>query len=225
MLAVYGCLFVHTLTTVTAALPATLDKAVAREANLTRAAVAAQITPVVAKLDGQVTSLQTNLFARVDKIELDANHQLADLQTNAVTQIDDTRAALVKEVQDTRTPLLALLPPATVALTNVGTLAGNGAALAKDAQDSLDDSYWDVKGLLASTTVATQAVLTMETVRTESPVLLGHVSGISADFHDATTALDKKYFNPPPMNKKQKVLHFFSNFESLLIAALRGGAI
>jgi hypothetical protein len=225
-LIVMACLFVHTLTTVTAALPGTLDKAVAREANLTRAAVAAQITPVVTKLDGQVSSLQTNLFARVDKIEGDANTQLTDIRTAAVTQIADTRKELVGQLTNVTVPagdVLAgaktLLPAAQVTITNAGNLI-------KDGQDSLDDVYPDARNLVQSAEMAaTQTAYTMETVRTQAPILIGHVSGIAGDFHDATHKLDVKYFNPPPMNKKQKVLHFFSNFEALLIAALRGGAI
>jgi hypothetical protein len=98
-------------------LPGTLDTAIIREATLTRQAVAAQITPVVAKRDTQVTNLRTDLFTRVDKIESDANQQLTD-----------TRAALVKEVQDTRAPPLALIPPAQTVLTNAG-------ALTEDAED------------------------------------------------------------------------------------------
>lgn len=213
------CLLLDGLTRTIEQLPTTMDLAIVREAQLTRAALSTQITPVVDKVDKQVTALRTDLFARVDKIEGDANSQLANLQTNAGAQITDTRTALVKEVQDTRTPLLALVPPAQAMLVNAG-------ALTKDAQDSLDDSYLDINNLIQSAGMAaTQTAYTMETVRAQAPVLIGHVSGISADFHDATTALDKKYFNPPPKNKKQKVLSFFSNFEALLIAALRGGAI
>jgi hypothetical protein len=52
-----------------------------------------------------------------------------------------------------------------------------------------------------------------------------HVSGIAGDFHSATHNLDIKYFHPPPMTRKQKAAAFFSNFEALAIAALRGGAI
>jgi hypothetical protein len=226
-LAVYGCIFVHTLTKVTAALPAAVDKAVTREAALTRAAIEAQLTPAVAKVDGQLTTLQTNLFARVDKIEGDANTQLTDIRTAAVTQISDTRKELVGQLNNVTVPAGAalvqvnqdLLPATKVTITSAGNLL-------KDGQDSLDDSYQDINHLIQSAEVAaTQTAYTMETVRKEAPVLIGHVSGIAGDFHDATHNLDIKYFHPPPMNKKQKVVAFFSNFESLLIAALRGGVI
>jgi hypothetical protein len=65
-----------------------LDKAVAREANLTRAAVAAQITPASPSRMAQISSLQSNPFSRVDKIECDANMHLEALQTNTVDQIE-----------------------------------------------------------------------------------------------------------------------------------------
>lgn len=98
--------------------------------------------------------------------------------------------------------------------------------LALELDGSLDDSYWDGKALLSSATVAaTQAALTMETVRATAPVFAEHVTGIATDFHSATTALDKKFFNPAPKNKKQKVLGFFSTLQTILIAALRGGAL
>src|ERR1039458_4044148 len=103
-LGVYACLFVHTLTVTTAALPAAVDKAIAREANLTRAALSTQITPVVDKVDSQLTALQTNLFARVDKIEGDANTQLTDIRTAAVGQIADTRKELVSQLNNVTVP-------------------------------------------------------------------------------------------------------------------------
>jgi Skp family chaperone for outer membrane proteins len=224
-LAVYSCLFVFTLTKVAAGLPAVVDKAVAREAEATRQATSDQITAIAGKVDGQLTTLQTNLFARVDKIEGDANTQLTDIRTAAVTQIADTRTALVGQLNNVTVPAAAalnqvnkdLLPATKTTITNAGNLL-------KDGQDSLDDSYWDIKGLLSSATVAaTQAAQTMETVNKQTPILMGHVSGIAGDFHDATHNLDIKYFHPPPMTKKQKVAAFFSNFETILIAALRGG--
>jgi F0F1-type ATP synthase membrane subunit b/b' len=223
-LAVMACMFVHTLTTVTAALPAAVDKAVAREANLTRKALTDELTPAVAKVDKQLADLQTNLFTRVDKIAGDANTQLTDIRTAAVTQIADTRKELVGQLTNITAPagdMIAeakgLLPATKVTITNAGNLL-------KDGQDSLDDVYPDLNNLVQSAGVAaTQMGYTMETVRTQAPVLIGHVSGIAGDFHDATHSLDIKYFHPPPMTKKQKVAAFFSNFETILIAALRGG--
>jgi hypothetical protein len=223
-LAVYSCLFVFTLTKVAAGLPAVVDKAVAREAEATRKATSDQITAIAGKVDGQLTTLQTNLFARVDKIEGDADTQLTDIRTAAVTQISDTRTALVGQLTNITAPagdMIAeakgLLPATKVTITNAGNLL-------KDGQDSLDDVYPDLNNLVQSAGVAaTQMGYTMETVRTQAPVLIGHVSGIAGDFHDATHSLDIKYFHPPPMTKKQKVAAFFSNFETILIAALRGG--
>jgi hypothetical protein len=225
-LAVYGCLFVRTLTTVTAELPATADKAIARESEATRKACADQMIAAVAKLDAQITALQTRLFTRVDKIEGDANQQLVDLQTSTVAQVAETRKELVGQLNNVTVPagdVLAdakgLLPATKATITNAGNLI-------KDGQDSLDDSYDDIRSLIQSAeTAATQTAYTMETVRKESPVLLGHVSGIAGDFHDATTSLDQKYFHPKPMTKGQKVKTFFSNLNTLLIAALRGGAL
>ena len=225
-LAVYACLFVHTLTVTTAALPAAVDKAISREANLTRAALSTQITPVVDKVDSQLTALQTNLFARVDKIEGDANTQLTDLRTAAVGQIADTRKELVSQLNNVTVPAGDVLASAKTLLPATQVTIANAGNLIKDGQHSLDDSYWDIKGLLGSATVAaTQAAQTMETINKQTPILIGHVSGIAGDFHDATHNLDIKYFHPPPQTKKQKVVSFFSNLQSILIAALRGGVI
>ena len=102
----------------------------------------------------------------------------------------------------------------------------NTAALTKDVQDSVDDSYFDAKALLESATVATtQAAQTMETINKNAPVLTRSVTQISSNFAEATHSLDQRFFHAPPMNRKQKVASFFSNFESILIAALRGGVI
>ena len=100
----------------------------------------------------------------------------------------------------------------------------NTAAAVKDLQESWDDSYNDVRALLGSATVAaTQTAQTLEVIRKTAPGTAKDVAGIAADFHDATTNLDMKFFHPPKRTRKQKIVAFFVSFEALLIAALRGG--
>jgi hypothetical protein len=132
----------------------------------------------------------------------------------------DTALALV----DSRTGQ-ALATLAGIRTDLQPTLA-NSAALFKDAQDSWDDSYDDVRSLLDSTEVATtQAAQTLQVIREKTPKFTEDVTGITADFHDATHNLDVKYFHPPPRTKKQKIAAFFENFEAIFIAALRGGVL
>ena len=109
--AAFLCLFLDTLTRVTAQLPITINQAIAREATLTRASVESQITPVAAKLDSQVTNLQDNLFARADKIEVDANDQLTGIRVDAVE--------LANQIALVRDPVLELLPPVKNTLDKV----------------------------------------------------------------------------------------------------------
>jgi hypothetical protein len=78
----------------------------------------------------------------------------------------------------------------------------NAAALIKDGQDSLDDSYWDVKALIGSATVATtQTAQTMQSVRVAVPGFLAtgqqfaeqfrltsiQFTGIATDAHTFTS--------------------------------------
>ena len=222
VLTAFTALFLDGLTRTAQQLPTTVDLAVAREAQLTRTFLDIKIDTVAGKLDKQVTGLRTDLFARVDKIEGDANLQLINLQANAVTQIADTRTALVKEVQDTRTPLLALLPPIQNTLDKVSYTSD----LMLDCENNVDCFANRSQGTLkAVEKMAAAGEVTMKVIAETAPVFTGNVNGVTADFHDATHSLDQKYFHPPPRNRKQKVFGFFSNFEALLIAALRGGAI
>jgi len=164
--------------------------------------------PVLAEVDKQTTGIRrdiTNLLYSTDRRigdalgRYDATLHLVDARTGEALR---TAAGIRQDLQP--------------------TLAAS-AALVKDAQDSWDDSYDDVRGLLQSGEVAaTQTAQTMETVRKEAPQFAGNVNAIAADFHDATHSLDMKFFHPPPRTRKQKVDDFFKGLlPALLLIAER----
>jgi hypothetical protein len=99
MLAYNLCLFVETLTRTAADMPVMVDKAIAREGMLTRAAASQQIASAAGKVDHQITALRQDLFTRVDTIETDTFHQVDQLRVDANQQISDTRVAVLAEVE------------------------------------------------------------------------------------------------------------------------------
>jgi BMFP domain-containing protein YqiC len=87
-LTAFVCLFVETLTRVTAEMPIVADKAIAREGMLTRAAA-----------EKQIRSLRNDLFARVDMIQAKTFDELDQIRIDANQQIDATRTAAVNEIR------------------------------------------------------------------------------------------------------------------------------
>jgi len=188
-----------------AVLPATIDAAIVREAEATRAVLTNQTTAIAKMADSQITATRSDLLARVDGLQAAADKQITDTRRELVGQVVDTRRALIAEADK-------LIVPATAAV--------------QDAKDSFDENYPDLKALGGSALVATtQTAQTLETVNKEAPVLTRSVTQISADFADATHNLDVKYFHPGPRTRKQKILGVLSNLQTILIAALRGGAL
>jgi hypothetical protein len=224
VLAVSGCLCSLILTT------RKVEASIPIEIQATRAALIDQVTrvriEVLAEIDTQATALRHDTTAQLNVIRKDALVEIRNTRSMADLQLTGTRSDLKKSIA-------AIVAPVEGLRADLKPVLMNAAALTKDAQDSWDDSYDDVRSLLGSAEVATtQTAQTMQTVNAIAPKFLAaaqetnqHFAGITADVHDATHSLDTKYFHPPPQTRKQKVLGFFSNFEALLIAALRGGVI
>ena len=120
----------------------------------------------IGKMDAQITALRGELMARVDKIE-----SLADTRSGETL-------AIAAGIQADLRPVLT-----------------NAAAITKDAQDSLDDLYPDIKGSTESATVAiTSIAQASEAMRDAAPKVAqsvvgisASVNGIAADVHAATT--------------------------------------
>jgi hypothetical protein len=193
---------------------------------------------LLATINSQATAARLDTLALIDRqasgIRRESTVQLNALRTQSLARIDALAATADRQITSTRADLEVtilrslntLVAPINGIRTDLQPVLQNAAALTKDAQDSWDDSYDDVRGLLESSTVAaTQVAQTAETVRAAAPQLATDVTGIASDFHDATHNLDIRFFHPPAMTKKQKVAAFFGNFEALAIAALRGGVL
>ena len=161
-------------------------------------------TATVAAIPGEIQATRTALVAEVDKqasgIRRDASGQVAALRTETLARMDTLSAMLDKRtgealqiadvrlrgVQGTLDGMRGDLSPV---LLNAATLEANYAALGKDARDSLDDLYPDIKASTESATVAiTSAAHASEAVRDAAPkvaasvVAVGKSSvGIAAD--------------------------------------------
>lgn len=88
--------------------------------------------------------------------------QVADAQLTATLSRVDTALGTVEAMRRDLKP----------AIDGATALEAQSTALVKDAQDSLDDSYWDAKALLESATDATTSVAqASEAVRDAAPKL------------------------------------------------------
>lgn len=125
VLVAFMCIWMEMFIRVTAEMPIVLDKAIAREGLLTRAAAERQIQDVSGKMDKQVTALRTDLFARVDSLEDKTFDEIDQIRRDANQQLADTRTAAAAEIAKVSTPAgaaitqaQALLPPAQHILAN-----------------------------------------------------------------------------------------------------------
>jgi hypothetical protein len=135
VLATYLCLFIETLTRTTAELPIVIDKAIAREGILTRAAAERQIEGLSGKVAMQITSLRRDLFTRVDSLQARTFTELVAIRRDANQQIADTRTALVTELAKVSTPAGATIEQAQGLIIP----AQNILARASDTSDILLD--------------------------------------------------------------------------------------
>jgi hypothetical protein len=147
-----------------------------RAATVTTAAVPQEIADTRAALTAQVAALRIDALAEIDKqanglrAELHGDVRLVDRQLSAITgQLDKRTGDMLTRV-DTALGMVDLrtgqaLTTVAGIRTDLAPALANAAALVKDAQDSWDDSYDDVRGLLDSSEVAvTQAAQTMQTI-------------------------------------------------------------
>lgn len=211
-----------------------VPRALAEQGAQTRAflgeLVVKQVMPPVSRMVGTVDALPGMARQLIDRhatrIENKLDAQLSGMRCDAV-QVANAANARVGEalaVLDGRAKdALSLVSGVRADLQPV---LSNSAALVKDAQDSLDDSYDDLRGLVQSGEVATtQVAQTMQTVNAHVGPVTDAVTGVAQDVHDATRNLDVKYFHPPKLTFWGKVKQVVSDLEALLLAALRGGVL
>ena len=172
-LALSAALALRAVTTVTQALPAQLGREVAETRGELLAEVDRQATGIRGDAATQLNALRAQTLARVDAMQALLNKRSGEALVMA-----DARLSGAQESLD------GVLNGVPTVLANAATLEANYGALAKDAQDGLDDSYWDLKATIESANVAATSVAqTAETVRTAAPQIAASVEGIgkSAD--------------------------------------------
>jgi hypothetical protein len=168
--------------------PANLQAAI----NAVPSQVVAQILPTVSDAvsagDKRIGEALADANARLDQAISAADSRLGQGLATADTRLGEVTGTADKLRGDLNAELISL--NSTVAAT-----AAPVQSLTKDAQDSWDDLYDDVKGTVASATVAVTSVAqASEAVRDAAPAAVKgivdiekHVGGITADIHTATT--------------------------------------
>lgn len=185
-------------------------------------ALAADVEMELHGLTGAVEATASNVNQQATGMRADALAVVREFRTTADQRIGDAlvRYDATLHLVDTRSA--AVVDTAAGLRSDLAPVLQNAAAAVKDGQDSWDDSYYDVRGLLESTTVATtQAAETLEVIRAKAPAFTSDVDGIASDVHDATHNLDVRFFHPPPKTSKQKVRDALREFLPFLLFALK----
>jgi hypothetical protein len=169
-----------------------LPGVVSAEVQATRSALIAQVAAARGDLTGQIEAARKDVLAK-------AQMELANLRAGVLSEVAQIRTTADRRVGDS-------LARVDTALGNVEELCGdlkpvlaNGAtleqhadALTGDAKDSLDDLYFDLKGSVASATVAATSVSQMSLdVRAALPKAINTWQGIGANVDGITTNISR----------------------------------
>lgn len=190
VLAVAGCLCALILT-----VRDTVGK-VPGEIQATRAALVEQVQSLridaIQEIDQQASGIRLDVMAELTGIRKDATGQIDALRGETFTNLHQiaaiSMAGLQVSVEKAVAPIEGIRGDLKPVLTNA-------AALTKDAQDSWDDLYADVKGTVGSATVAvTSAAQASEAIRDAAPQVAHSViqigksaDGIASDAHAFTS--------------------------------------
>ena len=157
------------------------------------------VRATVAAVPGEIAVTRSRLIEQVRALRLDAAQQIT-----AAVDVADQRLASIQTDASARTSEALGIVRTTAA--GVGPVLTNAASLTKDAQDSLDDLYPDIRGTVESGAVAVTSVAqASEAIRDAAPQLAASVVGIgksvdgmAADGHQLTQDIVK------PQTKWQK---------------------
>lgn len=196
----------------------------------------AELQSAVEKIPGQIVGQVTPLIDRhAERIEEKAQAEIRhgmDGALSAVAELGATADARVQSIQEQAdlaiNDLMTVTEKQLVGFrADLKPTLDNAAALVKDARDSWDDSYYDVKAMVESATVFTTSGARMaDDARAALPKFLtlgeemgAHFAGIAANVdgvtHDAHT-LTSKF--TAPKTKKQKA---WSVVETVLLTGGR----
>ena len=216
VLAVAGCLCALLLT-----IRATVA-AVPGEIQATREALSKQVQALtiaaLGEIDSQASGIRQDARIMILRATKDANSQISIMTDDANRQLTGLTLKLEDAVNKADGQITGIRAEISPVLANIAVLTVNAASLTKDAQDSLDDLYPDMRGLVESATVATtQAAQTAEVVRAAAPQFLAtaqesnkQFAGIATDVHTFTTKFTA------PVSLKTKI---WDGFKSMALIA------
>jgi hypothetical protein len=186
--AVQAILLLHAATQASRALPG----AVSGELQATRSALVAQVAAARGDLSGQIEAARKDLLARTEREVADLRTgvlgEVAQIRTTADLRVGDSLARVdtalgkVEELRGDIKPVLA----------NAATFEQHADALTGDVKDSLDDLYFDLKGSVASATVAATSVSQMSLdVRAALPKAINTWQGIGTNVDGITANINR----------------------------------
>jgi hypothetical protein len=108
-----------------------------------RREIASTRKELLSRTERQVAELRSGVLAEAAQVRTTADRRIGDTLDRA-----DAAIGKVEEIRGDLRPLLV----------NAAALSVNVAALTKDAKNSWDDLYWDVKASVASATVAANSI-------------------------------------------------------------------
>lgn len=172
--------------------------AIPNELALTRSALVEQITDLrldaISEIDQQANGIRKDATTQLSGIRREADRQL----TGARGDIKEIGGFLSLRADALKDSLIGEIHP----------VLANAATLEKDAQDSLDDLYPDIRALIESADVATtQTAQTMQTVREAAPQVAAATVSVgksAASIADSVDVEAKKLTQP--QTRRQKLM-------------------
>ena len=160
-------------------------------------------------------------LAEVKAARVEAGGQLRDLRTETLARVDagiEAAAPAIDRAASAMESAAAAMDGARTDLQPV--LQHTGSVVSQvdgalspflDCEDNPDCAFNRYQG----------ASKAFEQAMQQMAKTMPEVHGIASDFHDATHNLDQKFFHPPPLSRKQKVIAALREFAALVIAYLR----
>jgi hypothetical protein len=169
-----------------------LPGAVSAEVEATRTVLIAQVAAARGDLTGQIEAARKDLLVRTERevagVRTGVLGEVAQIRTTADRRVGDslvrvdTALGKVDELRGDLQPVLA----------NAATFERHADALTGDVKDSLDDLYFDLKGSVASATVAATSVSQMSMdVRSALPKAINTWQGIGTNVDGITANINR----------------------------------
>ena len=159
--------------------------AIPGEIQATRAALTAEVDASRAGLISEVRKARQDLLARSER-------QVAAFRSETLAEVAEIRKTADRRVGDTLNRVDSAVGKIEEIRGDLRPVLVNTAALTADAKDSWDDLFWDVKGSVASATVAANQVAhaSME-IRGTVPGFLKAWNGIGGNVQAITGNVDR----------------------------------